>query len=244
METAASRDAHAAPPRHIAIIMDGNGRWAISRGLPRVAGHQRGADAVRATVRACAELGVGYLTLYAFSSENWKRPADEVQDLMALLRVYLRRELNDLATNGVRLRVIGDRAALDPEIQALIVEAEDVTRENQGLRLAVALNYGGRNEIVAAVQDIAREVSDGRMEADAITASVIESHLQTDGIPDPDLLIRTSGEHRLSNFLLWQSAYTELVFTPVLWPDFGRKELEESIREFQRRERRYGGSSS
>lgn len=244
METAASRDAQAAPPRHIAIIMDGNGRWAISRGLPRVAGHQRGADAVRATVRACRELGVDFLTLYAFSSENWKRPADEVQDLMSLLRLYLKRELEELATNGVKLRVIGDRAGLDPDIQELIGEAETATAENTGLALTVALNYGGRNEIVAAVQEIAREVSGGLIEAGAITASVIESHLQTDGLPDPDLLIRTSGEHRLSNFLLWQSAYSELVFTPVLWPDFGRKELEEAIREYQRRERRYGGSSA
>ncbi len=244
METAASRDAQAAPPGHIAIIMDGNGRWAKSRGLPRVAGHQRGADAVRATVRACAELGVGYLTLYAFSSENWKRPADEVQDLMGLLRLYLKRELNDLVSNDVCLRVIGERAALDPEIQALIAEAEETTGDNRGLKLVVALNYGGRNEIVAAVREIAREVSDGRIAAEAITAGVFEAHLQTDGIPDPDLLIRTSGEHRLSNFLLWQSAYTELVFTPVLWPDFGRKELEASIQEFQRRDRRYGGSGS
>ncbi len=244
METATSRDTHAAPPKHIAIIMDGNGRWAISRGLPRVAGHQRGADAVRATVRACGELGVDFLTLYAFSSENWKRPADEVQDLMSLLRLYLRRELAELATNGVRLRVIGDRAGLDSDIQDLIREAEEATAKNGGLTLTVALNYGGRNEIVAAVQEIAREVSGGLIEANAITASVIEAHLQTDGIPDPDLLIRTSGEHRLSNFLLWQTAYTELVFTPVLWPDFGRKELEESIREYRRRERRYGGSST
>lgn len=244
METAPSRQAQAAPPRHIAIIMDGNGRWAVSRGLPRVAGHQRGADAVRATVRACGELGVGYLTLYAFSSENWKRPANEVQDLMGLLRLYLKRELKDLVANGVRLRVIGERDALDSEIQELIAEAEDVTRDKTGLQLAVALNYGGRNEIISAVRKIAQEVSDGQMAADAITAGVFEAHLQTDGIPDPDLLIRTSGEHRLSNFLLWQSAYTELVFTPVLWPDFGREELEQSIQEYHRRDRRYGGSGS
>ena len=243
METVASPEASLAPPRHIAIIMDGNGRWAGSRGLPRVVGHQRGADSVRTAVKACAELGVEYLTLYAFSSENWKRPAAEVQDLMSLLRLYLRRELNELADNDVRLRVIGDTDALDPDIQDLIDDAEERTGDNRGLTLTVALNYGGRNEIVSAVRAVAAQVASGQIEPDAINADYFASFLQTQGTPDPDLLIRTSGEHRLSNFLLWQSAYSELVFTPVLWPDFGREELERSIVEFQRRERRYGGTS-
>lgn len=243
METAASPEASLTPPRHIAIIMDGNGRWAGSRGLPRAIGHQRGADAVRTTVRACAEFGVGYLTLYAFSSENWKRPVAEVQDLMGLLRLYLTRELNDLAKNDVILRVIGDIDALDPDIQDLIKDAEARTKDNQGLTLTVALNYGGRNEIVSAVRSIAEQVASGALAPEAVSADLFEGYLQTQGIPDPDLVIRTSGEHRLSNFLLWQSAYAELVFTPVLWPDFGRDELENSINEYQSRERRYGGSS-
>jgi undecaprenyl diphosphate synthase len=241
METAATRDAPQAPPRHIAIIMDGNGRWAGSRGLPRALGHQRGADSVRTAVRACGELGIEYLTLYAFSSENWKRPVAEVQDLMGLLRLYLRRELDDLAKNAVKLRVIGEVSALEIDIQDLIRGAEERTRDNRGLVLTVALNYGGRNEIISAVRAVARQVASGELEPDDISTETFEGHLQTDGIPDPDLIIRTSGEHRLSNFLLWQSAYSELVFTPVLWPDFGREELEESISEFHRRERRYGG---
>jgi undecaprenyl diphosphate synthase len=242
METAASHHALQPPPRHIAIIMDGNGRWAASRGLPRMAGHQRGADAVRATVRACRELGVEYLTLYAFSSENWKRPVEEVHDLMALLRFYLRRERDELASNGVRLRVIGERGALERDIQELISEAEEQTRDNRDLMLTVALNYGGRNEIVSAVRRIADEVAAGRLTPNAITPHLFERYLQTEGLPDPDLMIRTSGERRLSNFLLWQCAYAEFVFTPVLWPDFGRGDLEASIREYHGRKRRYGGA--
>jgi undecaprenyl diphosphate synthase len=242
METATSRYALQRPPRHIAIIMDGNGRWATSRGLPRMAGHQRGADAVRTTVRACRELGVEYLTLYAFSSENWKRSAEEVHDLMALLRFYLRRERDELASNGVRLRVIGERTALERDIQGLISEAEEQTADNRELTLTVALNYGGRNEIVTAVRRIADEVAMGRLTPNAITPRLFEGYLQTEGLPDPDLMIRTSGERRLSNFLLWQCAYAELVFTPVLWPDFGRDDLEASIREYHSRERRYGGA--
>ncbi|HEX9646540.1 MAG TPA: isoprenyl transferase [Alphaproteobacteria bacterium] len=224
--------------------MDGNGRWAVSRGLPRITGHQRGAEAVRVTVRACRELGIEYLTLYAFSSENWKRPADEVEDLMALLRLYLQSELDELAANGVRLRVIGDLSALHRDIQDLIARAQAATRDNDALTLTVALNYGGRNEIVAAVRDIADEVAGGRLRPDQITAELFAHHLQTVGIPDPDLIVRTSGEHRLSNFLLWQCAYAEFVFTPVLWPDFGRRELEQSIAEYRRRERRYGGAGA
>ena len=242
METAVSQQSPSPPPRHVAIIMDGNGRWAASRGLPRVAGHHRGADAVRTAVKACVELGVRYLTLYAFSSENWKRPADEISDLMALLRLYLRRELAELASNGVRLRVIGDRVALDDDIQALIREAESRTLANAALTLTVALNYGGRNEIVGAARRIAEAVADGRLRPEQVTAEVFESHLQTEGMPDPDLIIRTSGERRLSNFLLWQCAYAELVFTPVLWPDFGHDALIAAIREYHGRERRYGGA--
>jgi undecaprenyl diphosphate synthase len=242
METAPSRDHAPSPPTHIAIIMDGNGRWAASRGLPRIAGHQRGADAVRTAVRSCSELGVRYLTLYAFSSENWKRPADEVQDLMGLLRVYLRREINDLAKNGVRMRVIGDRRRLEPDIQDLIAESEERTRGNDRLDLVVALNYGARNEILSAVRGLAADVAAGILDPSAITEDVFAARLDTRGMPDPDLLIRTSGERRLSNFLLWQCAYAELVFTPTLWPDFGKADLEAAIDDYQRRERRYGGT--
>ncbi len=242
MESAATHQASLAPPRHVAIIMDGNGRWAASRGLPRVAGHNRGADAVRGAVRNCVDLGIGYLTLYAFSSENWKRPADEVSDLMGLLRLYLRRELEDLSKNGVKLKVIGDRDALDSDIQDLIEDAEQQTRDNGALTLTVALNYGGRNEIIGAARAIAEAAASGRLGPEDITSEVFEAHLHTHGLPDPDLIIRTSGEHRLSNFLLWQCAYAELVFTPVLWPDFGLDELAAAIREYHGRERRYGGA--
>ncbi len=242
METAPSRDHAPSPPAHIAIIMDGNGRWAASRGLPRIAGHQRGADAVRTAVRSCSELGVRYLTLYAFSSENWKRPADEVQDLMGLLRVYLRREIDELTKNGVRLRVIGDRRRLEPDIQDLIAESEERTRGNDRLDLVVALNYGARNEILSAVRGLAADVAAGILDPGAITEDVFAARLDTRGMPDPDLLIRTSGERRLSNFLLWQCAYAELVFTPTLWPDFGKADLEAAIDDYHRRERRYGGT--
>ena len=222
--------------------MDGNGRWAANRGLPRIAGHQRGADAVRTAVRSCSELGVRYLTLYAFSSENWKRPADEVQDLMGLLRVYLRREINELAENGVRMRVIGDRRRLEPDIQELIAESEERTRGNDRPDLVVALNYGARNEILSAVRGLAADVAAGILDPATITEDVFAARLDTRGMPDPDLLIRTSGERRLSNFLLWQCAYAELVFTPTLWPDFGKADLEAAIDDYQRRERRYGGT--
>lgn len=232
------------PPVHVAIIMDGNGRWAKARGLPRVAGHRRGADAVRRTIVAAAELGIRYLTLFGFSSENWKRPLAEVDDLMGLLRHYLRGEIAELHKNGVRLRIIGDRTKLAPDIVTLIANAEEMTRHNAGLTLVVALSYGGRAELAAATRSIAEAVKAGRLAADAIDEAAVEAHLLTAGIPDPDLLIRTSGEKRLSNFLLWQSAYTELVFMDTLWPDFTKSDLEEAIREFQRRERRYGASSA
>lgn len=240
MEAAPSHKDVLSVPRHLAIIMDGNGRWAKARGLPRTAGHYRGAEAVRTVVRACGELGVGYLTLYAFSSENWKRPADEVRDLMGLLRLYLRREVAALDRDGVRVRVIGDREGLSEDIRRLIADAEERTRDNGGLTLTLALNYGGRAEIVAAARRLAREVKQGSLEADEIDEDRFAQELETAGMPDPDLIIRTSGERRLSNFLLWQLAYSELVFVPTYWPDFGREDLLQAIEDYQGRERRYG----
>jgi undecaprenyl diphosphate synthase len=242
MEPAASHADPPIPPQHVAIIMDGNGRWAKSRGLPRTAGHKRGAEAVRRTVEAARELGISYLTLYAFSAENWKRPAGEVTDLMGLLRLYLRNEIANLNRNGVRLRVIGDRGRLGPDTVALIQEAEGKTAGNTGLTLVLALSYGGRQEIIEAARAMAVEVAAGRLDASAIDEAAFSSRLFTAGIPDPDLLIRTSGEKRISNFLLWQSAYAEMVFLDVLWPDFGRAELDGAIQDFHRRERRYGAA--
>jgi undecaprenyl diphosphate synthase len=230
------------PPRHIAIIMDGNGRWAQARGLPRIAGHRQGAEALRRTVRAAGELGIPYLTLFGFSSENWKRPVAEIDDLMGLLRHYLRGEIAELHRNRVRLRVIGDRERLAPDIVTLIANAETLTRDNTGVNLTIALSYGGRAEIVAAVRSLAAKAVDGGLAPDAIDEDVISRHLFTAGIPDPDLLIRTSGEQRISNFLLWQCAYSELVFTKTLWPDFGRADLEQAIADFGCRDRRYGAS--
>jgi undecaprenyl diphosphate synthase len=229
-------------PRHIAIIMDGNGRWAQARGLPRIAGHRRGAEAVRRTLAAAGELGVPYLTLFGFSSENWKRPLDEVDDLMGLLRHYLRGEIAELHKNGVRLRVIGEIGRLAPDIAALIRNAESLTRGNGAINLTIALSYGGRAEIVTAMRTVAAKVAAGHLATDRIDEALIAGHLFTSDLPDPDLLIRTSGEQRLSNFLLWQCAYAELVFTKTLWPDFGRGDLEQAIAEYGCRERRYGAS--
>ena len=206
-----------APSLHVAIIMDGNGRWAKARGLPRIDGYRQGAEAVRRTVEHCRELGVSYLTIYAFSSENWKRPSTEIDDLMGLLRLYLRRELDELVDAGVRMRFIGDRHRLPDDIIALFDQAEQRTRTNSGLTLTVALNYGGRREIVEAAQDLARNAAAGRLDPDDIDEKAFADHLATNGAPDPDLLIRTGGEQRISNFLLWQLAYTELVFIPVMW---------------------------
>lgn len=231
-------------PRHIAIIMDGNGRWAAARKLPRIAGHRRGAEAVRRTVEACRELGIDYLTLYAFSSENWKRPRTEVEDLMGLLRLYLRREVAELDENNVRLTVIGDRSRLAADILSLIDEAEEKTRDNTGMVLVLALNYGAQAEILGAVKEIAKAYRDGRVELDDITEEVFSKYLYTVELPDPDLLIRTSGEQRLSNFLLWQSAYSELVFTDVLWPDFDKDVLLKALADYGARERRYGGAGT
>lgn len=230
-------------PRHVAIIMDGNGRWARARGLPRISGHKQGAEAVRSTVRACSDLGISYLTIYAFSSENWKRPASEVDDLMGLLRLYIRRELASLGREGVRIRFIGDRSRLDGDINRLISESEENTKNNKGLIFTVALNYGGRQEILEAARVFAQNVRDGTLDPEDMNEQLFESYLQSTDMPDPDLLIRTSGEQRLSNFLLWQSAYTEFLFTSTLWPDFKREHLEQAVHEYQRRERRYGGSS-
>ncbi|MBF0166587.1 MAG: isoprenyl transferase [Alphaproteobacteria bacterium] len=228
------------PPAHVAIIMDGNGRWAKARGLPRTAGHRKGAEAVRATIKACRELGIRYLTLFGFSSENWKRSPDEVGDLMGLLRFYLRNEVKELHSAGVRLRIIGDRSRLSKDIVDLIETSEAKTAANTALDVVMALSYGGRQEIVTAAQKLAQEVKAGRLDPAAIDEDAFSRRLFTAGVPDPDLLIRTSGEKRISNFLLWQAAYAEFVFQDVLWPDFGRTQLEEAIAEFHGRERRYG----
>ncbi|MFI5017001.1 MAG: isoprenyl transferase [Dongiales bacterium] len=230
------------PPVHVAIIMDGNGRWAKARGLPRGAGHKRGAEAVRRTVTGAAELGIQYLTLYGFSSENWKRPPAEIDDLMGLLRLYLNNEIEELDRKGVRLRVIGQRSRLQPDIVRLIEGAERRTAGNRKLNLIVALSYGGRAEIVEAARCIAEGVRAGRIDPAAVDEDQFEHFLYTAGIPDPDLLIRTSGEKRISNFLLWQCAYAELVFLERLWPDFTRDDLESAITEFHGRDRRYGAA--
>ncbi len=227
-------------PRHVAVIMDGNGRWAAQRHLPRKVGHRQGVEAVRVIVRAAGEMGIRYLTLYGFSSENWKRPAQEVSDLMSLLRLFIRKDLAELHRNGVQVRIIGERDHLEPDIIALIEEAEALTRANDRLKLIIAFNYGGQNEIAAAVRRIAHEVKAGRLAPDAITPEVVAAHLDTAGVPNPDLVIRTSGEKRLSNFLIWQSAYSELVFTDVYWPDFTPERLREAVAEYNLRERRFG----
>lgn len=231
-------------PVHVAIIMDGNGRWARSRGLPRIAGHRQGAEAVRRTIKASRELGIRYLTLYGFSLENWKRPAKEVADLMGLLRLYLRQEVAELHREGVRIRFIGDRALLEPEIVSLIEMAEQKTRANVSLDLVIALSYGSRQEITTAVRRLATEAADGRLDPEKIDEQSVSANLFTADIPDPDLIVRTSGEQRISNFLLWQAAYAELVFLDVLWPDFSREELVKCIEEFGRRERRYGATTA
>jgi undecaprenyl diphosphate synthase len=230
------------PPTHVAIIMDGNGRWAKLRGLPRVAGHRSGAEAVRRTVEAASELGISYLTLYGFSSENWKRPAGEVHDLMGLLRHYLRAEIAELHQNGVRLRIIGERKRLSADIITLIENGEHLTQDNDRLHLTIALSYGGRGEIALAARRLARLVAAGSLSPDEIDENTVASQLLTVDMPDPDLIIRTSGEQRISNFLLWQSAYAELVFVDTYWPDFGKSDLERAISDFCGRERRYGAS--
>jgi undecaprenyl diphosphate synthase len=227
-------------PLHVAIIMDGNGRWAAARNLPRVAGHRAGAHAVRRTIEAAAQAGVSWLTLYAFSSENWARPKSEVLDLTSLLRHYVRQELAELKAQGVRLRVIGDRERFDEDICADLAHAERETAGNTRLNLNVALSYGARTEIVAAARRVAEAVQAGELDPAKLDETRFAALLATTGMPDPDLVIRTSGERRLSNFLLWQSAYAELIFLDVLWPDFGAAEFDAALTEFARRERRFG----
>ena len=231
----------AAVPRHVAIIMDGNGRWAKKRLLPHVAGHRAGMEAVRRTIEAAGELGIEALTLYAFSSENWRRPAAEIADLMGLLRFYLRREIAELDRNQVRLELIGDWRALDPDIVADLDAARQRLASNRGLTLVLALNYGSQDELVRAARSLAAAAKAGTLDPDAIDMAAIEDRLDTTGLPPLDLMIRTSGEQRLSNFLLWQAAYAELLFVDTLWPDFDRDALKAAITTFSRRERRYGG---
>ena len=231
----------AAPPRHVAIIMDGNGRWAAARGLPRTAGHKSGVDALRRTVRAAADLGIDYLTIYSFSSENWSRPLSEVSFLLDLLRRFIRQDVAELHASGVRIKVIGNRDELEPDLVALLADCEKLTAQNTKMTLVVAFNYGSRQEIVRAARKIAEATITGKLDLESITPELFSSYLDTADIPDPDLLIRTSGEHRLSNYLLWQCAYTEFVFVDELWPDFTRDVLERAIAEFHRRDRRFGG---
>ena len=224
-------------PQHVAIIMDGNGRWAQQRGLPRAMGHRKGVEAVREAVRAAGEVGVGYLTLFAFSSENWSRPEAEVADLMGLLKAFIRRDLADLHAQNVCIRVIGSRDNLRGDILPLLIEAEETTRHNTGLNLVIAFNYGSRNEIARAARRLAEKVARGEMAAADIDAGALDQALDTRGIPDPDLVIRTSGEERLSNFLLWQAAYAELLFVP----DFTRDHFHAALETYARRDRRFGG---
>ncbi len=228
-------------PRHVGIIMDGNGRWAQARGLPRGEGHRRGVEALRRAVRFAGRRGIGYLTLFSFSSENWSRPQDEIQGLFNLLRIFIRSDLAELNCNRVCIRVIGERDGLPTDIRGLIEEAESLTFGNAGLQLVVAFNYGARDEIVRAARKLARRVAQGEIRPEDIDHQVFEQTLDTAGIPDPDLILRTSGEQRISNFLLWQGAYAELIFLPVLWPDFGDEQFEAALNEFASRERRYGG---
>jgi undecaprenyl diphosphate synthase len=229
-------------PQHIAVIMDGNGRWAHARGKPRTAGHRQGAEAVRRVVERVGELGVPYLTVFGFSAENWKRPASEVEDLMWLLRRYLQSEVAELHKNDVRFQVIGDRSRLTDDLQRLLADSEASTADNRRLTFTLALNYGGRQDIVAAARQLAREAAAGRLDAEEIDAERFAGALSTAGMPDPDMLIRTSGEQRISNFLLWQCAYAEMVFLDKLWPDMGEDDVSRAIAEYQRRERRYGAA--
>ncbi len=226
--------------RHVALIMDGNGRWATKRGLPRLAGHRRGMEALRGIVEACPDLGVEYLTLYAFSTENWKRSAEEVTGLMNLFRLYMRREAADLARRGAKVKFIGDRTGLAMDIQKMMAGLEERTAANDKLTLVIALNYGGRSEIAAAARRLAAKVAAGDLNADAVDETCLAAELDTGGLPDPDLVIRTSGEQRISNFLLWQCAYAEFLFVDDLWPDFDRDAFARALSLFQARDRRFG----
>ncbi|MBF0296258.1 MAG: di-trans,poly-cis-decaprenylcistransferase [Magnetococcales bacterium] len=229
-------------PRHIAIVMDGNRRWARNHFLPRIEGHRRGVKAVRRTVEACLAFKIPTLTLYTFSSENWNRPQEEVASLMNLLAIHLRKEMNELISQGVRFRALGRIAELPGEIQQLVRDLEDRTRSNTTLDFNIALNYGGRQELVDAVRVLAGEVAAGRLAPEGITEELLSAHLTTRGQSDPDLLIRTGGEQRISNFLLWQMAYTEMVFLPIFWPEFEESHLEAAIREYANRDRRFGAA--
>jgi undecaprenyl diphosphate synthase len=231
-------------PQHVAIIMDGNGRWAASHGLPRGEGHRRGVEALRKTVRAAGELNIRILTIFSFSAENWSRPAAEIRDLMGLLRRFIRNDLAELHKSNVRVRIIGERAGLEADVLQMLEEAELLTRANDGLTLVVAFNYGARQEIARATRRLAAEIAAGRVKPGEVDADLLARFLDIPDLPDPDLIIRTSGEQRLSNFLLWQAAYSELVFVPTYWPDFDRAALESAIGEYCRRERRFGGLAS
>jgi len=241
---AAQVGASEAFPQHVAIIMDGNGRWAKARGLPRAAGHERGVEALRRTVDAAKDMGIRYVTVFSFSTENWRRPAGEVSALFGLLKAYVKRDLARLHQNGVRIRIAGTRHNLPDDLSELVERAEATTRDNTSFHLTVAFNYGGREELVRAARAIADEVASGRLTPQQVDEHRFSDYLDTVEIPDPDLLIRTSGERRLSNFLLWQCAYSELVFTDVLWPDFGAEHLKAAVEEFAGRERRYGAVSA
>lgn len=244
MEAVSPNPVPAIVPEHVAIIMDGNGRWAKARGLPRTAGHKKGVDAVRRTVEAARDLGISHLTLFGFSSENWKRPIDEVRELMKLLKFYLRSEIAALHKNNIRLKIIGDRTRLSDDIVKLIENGETLTQGNKGLQLIIALSYGGQADITQAAKSVAHDVILGKITVDQIDQNTLAQKLSTAGIPDPDLLIRTSGEKRISNFLLWQTAYAEFVFIDTLWPEFGKEDLLTAIDAYQKRDRRYGAVGS
>lgn len=230
-------------PKHVAIIMDGNGRWATARGLSRTEGHRKGAEAARQAVESAKELGISYLTLFSFSSENWNRPAAEVDTLMDLLRYYLKKETAELHKGGARLLIIGDRSRLSPDIIQLIENAEKLTKDNTAITVVIALSYGGRQDIVFAARELARQAQAGSIDLETVDENVFSQYLMTRGIPDPDMMIRTSGEARISNFLMWQLAYAELYFTATLWPDFSKKDMEEAVAFFGSRDRRFGGIS-
>ncbi len=228
-------------PSHVGVIMDGNGRWAASRGLPRLEGHRRGVEALRQTVRAAIDFGLDYLTVYSFSVENWTRPVEEISDLMGLLKRFIHNDLQELHRANVKIKIIGIKDTLKPDIRALLEDAESLTQANTGITLVIAFNYGSRQEIVAAARAIALKVAAGRLKPEDIDETLFVQHLDTADIPDPDLIIRTSGEQRLSNFLMWQAAYAEFVFLPIYWPDFDRQAFETALAQFASRERRFGG---
>ncbi|MEZ0224164.1 MAG: isoprenyl transferase [Alphaproteobacteria bacterium] len=230
-------------PKHVAIIMDGNGRWATARGLSRSEGHRKGAEAAQRAVEAARDIGIPYVTLFSFSSENWNRPAAEIDDLMNLLRYYLKRETAEMQKSGARLMVIGDRTRLPDDIVAQIEHAEETTKNNKLITVVIALSYGGRQDIVFAARELARLAKADKVDIEKIDEDIFSRYLMTRGIPDPDLMIRTSGESRISNFLMWQLAYAELFFTNTLWPDFGRADMDEAVAFFNGRDRRYGGLS-